>query len=58
MRLFSHYAFRESLAMKNRRSFEAAFQPNYLHESTAWADAGYFDTGSDRYLRRRYFSGN
>jgi phosphatidylserine/phosphatidylglycerophosphate/cardiolipin synthase-like enzyme len=57
MRLFSHYAFRESLAQKNRRSFDAAFQPNYLRESTQWAETGYFDTGSDRYLRRRYFSG-
>jgi phosphatidylserine/phosphatidylglycerophosphate/cardiolipin synthase-like enzyme len=57
MRLFSHYAFRESLAMKDRRTFDAAFQPSYLHESTQWAEGGYFDPGSDRYLRRRYFSG-
>ena len=58
MRLFTHYAFRESLAQKNHRTFGEAFQPNYLHETTAWAESGYFDTGSDRYLRRRYFSGN
>jgi len=58
MRLFSHYAFRESLAQKGRRTFGEAFQPNYLRESTDWAETGYFDSGSDRFLRRRYFSGN
>lgn len=62
MRLFSHYAFRESLSFKGASSPQNAFARKYLLESTEWigndhAQAGYFTPGSDRSLRRRYFSG-
>lgn len=57
MRLFSHYAFRESLKFRGATSFAAALSRKHLVESTAWADAGYFTPGTDRFLRRRYFAG-
>jgi len=57
MRLFSHYAFRESLKFKGATSAAAAQQRKHLAEDTGWADAGYFKKGSDRFLRRLYFSG-
>lgn len=55
MRLYSHYAFRESL------TFARTGQPldlKHLVPSSAWVDQGrYFQPGSDRSLRRVYFSG-
>ncbi|WP_353815952.1 phospholipase D-like domain-containing protein [Agromyces sp. SYSU T00266] len=57
MRLFSHYAFRESLKFRGATSPAEAFDRKHLVESTAWADAGYFRPGTDRFLRRRYFAG-
>lgn len=59
MRLFTHYAFRESVARSQQRIVAGAVSPKYLYETTQWIDAasGYFVAGSDRALRRRYFSG-
>ena len=57
MRLFSHYAFRESLKFKGALSPAAAEARKHLIESVSWINAGYFDHGSDRFLRRLYFSG-
>lgn len=63
MRLFSHYAFRESLTFRGALSPKRALVRKYLKESADWVDggdgprSGYFVPGSDRALRRRYFSG-
>jgi phosphatidylserine/phosphatidylglycerophosphate/cardiolipin synthase-like enzyme len=62
MRLFSHYAFRESLKFKDSQSPAAAMTRKHLVESTDWIKgerpgAGYFEPGTDRTLRRLYFSG-
>ena len=63
MRLFSHYAFRESLRFKGATSPAAALARKHLIEDASWVDgadgpqSGYFVPGSDRTLRRRYFSG-
>jgi phosphatidylserine/phosphatidylglycerophosphate/cardiolipin synthase-like enzyme len=63
MRLFTHYAFRESLQFKGAKSSKKALVRKYLQESPDWVDgtdgpqSGYFMPGSDRALRRLYFSG-
>jgi phosphatidylserine/phosphatidylglycerophosphate/cardiolipin synthase-like enzyme len=62
MRLFSHYAFRESLQFKDNLSPAAALKRKHLIETADWIDGdrpgtGYFEPGTDRALRRRYFSG-
>lgn len=57
MRLFSHYAFRESLKFKGATTPAQALKRKHLAEDTSWIDMGYFQNGSDRFLRRRYFSG-
>jgi phosphatidylserine/phosphatidylglycerophosphate/cardiolipin synthase-like enzyme len=62
MRLFSHYAFRESLTFKGATTPAQALLRKYLIDSPHWIDGeghgkGYFDAGSDRTLRRLYFSG-
>jgi hypothetical protein len=63
MRLFSHYAFRESLRFKGATSPAAALARKHLIEDASWVDgadgpqSGYFVPGADRTLRRRYFSG-
>lgn len=63
MRLFSHYAFRESLSFKGAQSVSSGRAYKYLVESPNWIDgsfgpaSGYFNPGSDRTLRRKYFSG-
>jgi hypothetical protein len=62
MRLFSHYAFRESLGFRSNLSPAAALKRKHLIEGAGWIDgdkpgAGYFVVGSDRTLRRLYFSG-
>ena len=62
MRLFSHYAFRESLQFKGATSAASALQRKYLVPSTDWIHgpgqgASYFQDGTDRALRRLYFSG-
>jgi len=63
MRLFSHYAFRESLQFKGATSEANALLRKYLVPTAAWIHGGggagqsYFRAGSDRALRRAYFSG-
>jgi phosphatidylserine/phosphatidylglycerophosphate/cardiolipin synthase-like enzyme len=57
MRLFSHYSFRESLKFKGAHTASEALRRKHLAETPDWVDLGYFDEGSDRFLRRLYFSG-
>jgi phosphatidylserine/phosphatidylglycerophosphate/cardiolipin synthase-like enzyme len=57
MRLFTHYAFRESLKFKGATSPATAQQRKHLSEDTSWTNPGYFQPGADRHLRRLYFSG-
>jgi len=57
MRLFSHYAFRESLQFKGAISDANAQERKHLIEDVGWVDRGYFTDGADRQLRRLYFSG-
>src|SRR5262249_51622258 len=62
MRLFSHYAFRESLKFKENLSPVAKLVRKYLIESPKWIDgdkpsASYFRPGNNRTVRRLYFSG-
>jgi len=62
MRLFSHYAFRESLRFKGSTTPAAALRRKHLAETSAWIDgesasSNYFGAGTDRSLRRLYFSG-
>ncbi len=63
MRLFSHYAFRESLKFKGALSPAKAAVRKFLAEGATWIhgtdgpQSGYFVPGSDRALRREYFAG-
>jgi phosphatidylserine/phosphatidylglycerophosphate/cardiolipin synthase-like enzyme len=62
MRLFSHYAFRESLRFIDNQSDAAKLVRKFLIETPDWIDgdkpsASYFKPGTDRTLRRLYFSG-
>jgi phosphatidylserine/phosphatidylglycerophosphate/cardiolipin synthase-like enzyme len=57
MRLFTHYAFRESLRFSGATTPVEALSRKHLIEGPAWADGGYFTRGTDRFLRRRYFAG-
>lgn len=63
MRLFAHYAFRESLSFKGALAPGQAEVRKHLLETTAWVDgpdgpaSGYYRAGADRALRRVYFSG-
>jgi phosphatidylserine/phosphatidylglycerophosphate/cardiolipin synthase-like enzyme len=62
MRLFTHYAFRESLGFRRRPADQAALPVRHLAETAGWIDGagrgrGYFSPGTDRMLRRLYFSG-
>jgi hypothetical protein len=61
MRLFSHYAFRESLSF-DRGAAGSNEQTAHLVENGTWIDGerpgrGYFVEGNARALRRVYFSG-
>lgn len=56
MRLFTHYAFRESLGF--RRSGVGRSGGGWLIEDVDWVNAGYFVAGDARALRRSYFAGN
>lgn len=55
MRVYSHYAFREAVAIAADRG-ETDWHPNHLATDDAWQD-DYFKAGDDRDLRRRYFAG-
>ena len=62
MRLFSHYAFRESLTFKGALDPVSALKRKHLIETPDWIEgdrpsAHYFKPGNDRTLRRLYFSG-
>lgn len=62
MRLFTHYAFRESLQFRSAASEADALTPKHLVDGPEWIDgarpgSGYFVAGTDRALRRSYFSG-
>jgi phosphatidylserine/phosphatidylglycerophosphate/cardiolipin synthase-like enzyme len=62
MRLFSHYAFRESLSFRRRQTEAEKLLRKFLIDSPNWIDGSkpnesYFKTGNDRTLRRLYFSG-
>jgi phosphatidylserine/phosphatidylglycerophosphate/cardiolipin synthase-like enzyme len=70
MRLFTHYAFRESISFNVISGESAAAKAKrlaqsqkrkHLIEDTGWAFGGqernYFTPGTDRFLRRLYFSG-
>ncbi len=56
MRLYSHYAFREAVAISQAQGTDKKWQPNYLVPDDAW-QADYFKDGHQRFLRRRYFAG-
>jgi phosphatidylserine/phosphatidylglycerophosphate/cardiolipin synthase-like enzyme len=55
MRLYSHYAFREAVAIAQQRG-QTQWQPNYLAPNDSW-QADYFKPGHQRFLRRLYFAG-
>jgi len=62
MRLHVHYAYRESLHFAKSRTPDYEERRKHLVESTDWIDGekagqGYFDHGSPREIRRKYFSG-
>ncbi len=57
MRLFTHYAFRESLKFKGATTPAQALKRKHLIEDISWIEQGYFRPVADRFLRRRYFSG-
>lgn len=52
MRLYSHYAFRETVEKKWNGS---AWNPGHLEPTDAWIE-GYFKPDSERDSRRRYFA--
>jgi phosphatidylserine/phosphatidylglycerophosphate/cardiolipin synthase-like enzyme len=56
MRLYSHYAFREAVAISRSENKDKTWQPNYLISDDSW-QASYFAQGSGRSLRRLYFAG-
>ncbi len=63
MRLFTHYSFRNSLQYRDSQTPAAGQAYKYLLESPRWINgaygkkSGYFHEGTDRALRRKYFSG-
>jgi hypothetical protein len=62
MRLHVHYAYRESLHFAKGRTPDCEERRKHLVESADWingekAGQGYFDPGSPRDIRRKYFSG-
>jgi hypothetical protein len=54
MRLYSHYAFREAVAKKWNGS---QWNPGVLDPTDGWL-ADYFEEGTARCSRRRYFAGD
>jgi phosphatidylserine/phosphatidylglycerophosphate/cardiolipin synthase-like enzyme len=59
LRLYNHYAFREAVQIylqKNKGAKPESWQPNYLISDDSW-QKNYYTPGTDRYLRRIYFSG-
>jgi phosphatidylserine/phosphatidylglycerophosphate/cardiolipin synthase-like enzyme len=56
VRLYSHYAFREAVAIAQAQGAGNKWQPNYLAPDDSWLP-GYYAAGHQRYLRRLYFAG-
>lgn len=65
MRLHAHYAFREAVSFVHKPTTADVWARKFLRPDTSWIDGepgkvtttGYYAKGNDRYLRRRYFSG-
>ena len=57
MRLHSHYAFREAVALSRAQGTDTTWQPNHLIPDDHW-QTDYFKAGRPRYLRRKYFAGS
>jgi phosphatidylserine/phosphatidylglycerophosphate/cardiolipin synthase-like enzyme len=55
MRLYSHYAFREAVAIWRKQHPDEAWEPNHLEPNDGW-QKDYFTEGDSRFLRRRYFA--
>jgi hypothetical protein len=56
MRLYSHYAFREAVAIAKEKK-EKDWQPNFLIPDDSW-QKDYFNPKHQRFLRRVYFAGS
>jgi phosphatidylserine/phosphatidylglycerophosphate/cardiolipin synthase-like enzyme len=57
MRLYSHYAFREAVAIALAEGEDPqTWRPSQLIPDPSW-QADYFAAGNSRFLRRRYFAG-
>lgn len=57
MRLHSHYAFREAVAIAKANG-DTQWKPNYLRSKAAEWQKDYYTAGDQRCLRRLYFSGH
>jgi len=57
MRLHSHYAFREAVAIARERGEDFETERAYLSPNDDWQREHYRE-GSDRWMRRRYFVGS
>ena len=55
-RLYSHYAFRETVARSQAQGTDKKWQPKYLVPNDSWQEE-YFKKGHQRFLRRQYFAG-
>ncbi len=56
MRLYSHYAFREAVAISQKQGGNKQWQPKHLVPDDSW-QVDYFSKGHQRFLRRQYFAG-
>jgi len=56
MRLHTHYAYREAVALSRAQGTDTTWQPNHLIPDDHW-QTDYFKAGHPRYLRRNYFAG-
>lgn len=56
MRLYTHHAFREAVAIAKEKGEDKTWKPNYLVSDDSW-QRDYFKPGGQRFLRRRYFAG-
>jgi phosphatidylserine/phosphatidylglycerophosphate/cardiolipin synthase-like enzyme len=54
MRLYSHYAFRESVAIAKAK--KEKWSPKHLVSGDTWTDS-FYAAGSAKLLRRKYFAG-
>jgi phosphatidylserine/phosphatidylglycerophosphate/cardiolipin synthase-like enzyme len=56
MRLYSHHAYREALAIAKEQGTLEKWEPKYLEPDDSW-QTDYFKAGHQRFLRRLYFAG-